>query len=94
MNLGTIIPFTLLFTLLLLGVQRTGRRYVLWGILLLIVVPALGLYEWIVFKRHVADALAALGIALTLNVIFWLVIGRRHPPGRGDEITVEGMEKK
>lgn len=93
MNTGNLITLTIIFSLALLIFQRIERRR-LWMAGLLLVLPVGFLsWRWAIYKGQVQEMLTAAGAALALNVIFWLVYGRRHPPGSSDSITVIGTDE-
>ena len=92
MNTSNVFVLTLVITGGLFFIQRTQRRY-LWIVVLVFVVVVGGLiYRWAIYKNQVTEALVALGISAALNFAYWLLIGRRHPPGADDEIEVAGMD--
>lgn len=92
MDTGNLVVLAILLSAVLLLFQRTERRR-WWVTALLLVVPVGYLiYRWAIYRGQVAETLIALGIAAAVNALFWLLYGRRHPPGSSDEITVVGME--
>ncbi len=92
MNTGNLIFLAILFTLMLLALQRTERRR-RWITLLGIAIPAFLIYQWAQVRGRTAEALIGAGIGLALNLIFWLLYGRRHPPCSSDrEIKVIGID--
>jgi len=92
MNVPNLLTLSVIFTLMLLIVQRAEakRRSVVGAVLLL---PSLYLiYRWGVYRQQLPVVLVSIAVGLTLNVVFWLAYGRKHPPPSSDEITVIGME--
>ena len=91
MNIQYLLTFSLLFTLLLLMIQRTEstkRRIVI----LVMVIPAILIRNWVVYRDQETEALVALGIALLLNFMFWILIGRYNPVGSSEQIRVLSMD--
>jgi uncharacterized membrane protein YjjB (DUF3815 family) len=91
-NTSNLIVLAVLFSIALLLLQRTERRR--WWVTALVLIVPVGwlVYRWAIFRGQVSETLAALGIAVGFNALFWLVYGRTHPPRSSDEITVIGME--
>lgn len=89
MNLATLTLLTLFFSLLFFILQRTqksARRL----ILLLMVAPILFLRHYAITRGVESEAWIAFFIALTLNFIFWVLIGRYNPVG-SKEVRVMGL---
>jgi hypothetical protein len=83
--------FLVLLTLLILLIQRTEpakRRLVLF----IMIIPALLIRNFAVYRDVETEAWTALWIALFINFLFWLFIGRYHPVKSSDEIRVLGMD--
>ena len=92
MNIGNLVLLAIIFSLLLLAIQRAeARRRLLIAAVLIIPVGWL-VYRWAVYRQQVTETLIAGGIGLTLNVLFWIIYGRKHPPGSSEEIHVIGIE--
>lgn len=92
MNIGNLLFLTVIFSLSVLALQRTidGRR---WLTLVFIVLPiAFFSYRWAIFREEVQAFQYAAGLALALNLLFWMLYGRSHPPGHKGDIIVLGME--
>jgi formate hydrogenlyase subunit 3/multisubunit Na+/H+ antiporter MnhD subunit len=89
---GNLPVLVALFTLVGLAVQRTERRRRWLTALILLLPSAYLLVRWALYRGRVAEMLLSAGIALVLNGLFWLFIGRHHPPGSSDDIRVVGME--
>jgi len=92
MNIENLILLTLIYSAALLIYQRTERKRKLVAALIAILPIGYMTYQWGVLRDQMGVVLWAAGIALILNVIFWIVWGRRHPPGTSDSIRVIGME--
>lgn len=92
MNTSNLIVLTLIYTALLLMVQRTERKR---RLIVALAIPVIGYmtYQWALLKDQRDVLLWSAGIALGLNVVFWLVWGRTHPAGTSDSIKVIGMEE-
>ena len=73
--------------------RKTGT-VLLWLIAVFMVVPLLAVtWYWASFKDQGRVFFFAVGISLVLNALFWLLYGRRNPPGSSDDIKVFGMEE-
>lgn len=83
--------FASALTVLLFLFQRAEakRRFV---VLLLILIPAELFRRYVWLRDYHAEAWTAFGIALAINVLFWLFIGRYNPVGSSDRIQVLGMD--
>lgn len=92
MNTSNLTVLAVIFTAVLMLVQRTERRR--WWLTALILIVPVGFltYRWAIYRGQITETLTALGIAAVLNALFWLVYGRRHPPLSSDDIRVIGME--
>ena len=91
MNTEYFIIFLIIITGMLLVIQRTDpkkRRIVIFVMLL----PALLLRNFANYREVSSEALTALLVAIFLNVVFWLFIGRYNPPRSSDEIKVLGLD--
>ena len=92
MNGGNLAVLAVIFSLVLLALQRTDRKR-LWVTALLLLLPTGYLiYRWAIYRGQTREALIAFGIALGANALFWLVYGRRHPPASSEDIRVIGMD--
>lgn len=92
MNTGNLVFLAIIFSLLLLAVQRAEARRRLLIAVILFVPTGWLVYRWAIYRQQMPETLVAGGIGLTLNAVFWLIYGRKHPPGTGEEIRVIGME--
>lgn len=91
MDVGTLVLMILSFGLLLLLVQRAElkRRRVV-AILLL---PVAGIILYYAnATSHLREALVGFILALVLNFLFWLFVGRYNPVGSSDSIKVLGLD--
>lgn len=93
MNVSNLVLLTLLFTLILLALQRTERRRRWLTALVLLLPSGYVIYRWAVYRGQTRETLTALGVAFGLNLLFWLIYGRRHPPPSSDAIRVVGMDE-
>ena len=91
MNTQYFLLFTVVMTLLVFIYQRTESKK-RFTVLLLLFIPGLLIRNWIVYRDLNTEGITALGIALLLNLIFWVLIGRYNPVGSSDEIQVLGMD--
>lgn len=91
MDWGYTVFFMMIFTGLLLIVQRTEdrRRRVSWAIFWLLAL----MIRHLAFLRdtHSETLVAFLG-GLFLSFLFWLLIGRYNPVGSSDSIQVIGLD--
>lgn len=75
--------------MLLIQRAEASRR----KLVLLILVPIGVIIHWYAnFRALGSESNTALLLALLLNFIFWLVIGRYNPTGSSDDIRVIGMD--
>jgi dipeptide/tripeptide permease len=91
MNIEYLIILSVLFTLLLMLIQRTEstkRRIVIF----VMIIPAILIRNWIDYRDKETEALIALVIALLLNFMFWVLIGRYNPVGSSEQIRVLSMD--
>jgi hypothetical protein len=88
---GNLVILAVIFIVLLWLIQRTERKRI-WVALLLLLPGGYLIYRWAVYRDETRTALAALGIGAALNLLYWLLYGRKHPPGSSDSIRVIGME--
>lgn len=91
MDTGYLIFFTIIMSFLVFLFQRTESKRRI-AVLLMMAIPALLIRNWIVYRDLEREGLTALAIALLLNALFWLLIGRYNPVGSSDEIQVLGMD--
>lgn len=91
MNWGIVFFFTILYTALLLMIQRAEVRRR--KLVITILVPIGAIIYWYANLRVInSEANTAIILALILNFIFWIVIGRYNPVGSSDAINVIGMD--
>ncbi len=91
MNTEYFVIFLVILTGLVLLVQRSEpskRRLVLF----LLIIPAILLRNFAQFRDVETEALTAFWLALLLNFVYWLVIGRHIPAGGSEEIKVLGLD--
>jgi hypothetical protein len=88
---GNFALLTVIYGLMLLLVQRVEKNRRLFT---LFVVGVVGLVarRYALFRDLEAELSWAIFASLLLNYLFWLVIGRRHPPGSSMDIHVWGMD--
>jgi hypothetical protein len=92
MNLSLLLSLTLVIGLLLFLFQRTDPKKKL-IVLLILLVPAELIRRFIVFRDINSEGLIAFFLALFLNFLFWLLIGRYNPVRSSDDsIQVIGMD--
>lgn len=85
--------FLLLFaiTFMLLFVQRTERKRRLLVALGMGVVGIL-IVRFVDFRGYHVEAQLAFVVALLLNFLFWVLIGRYNPPKSSDDMKVLGLD--
>lgn len=91
MNLQYLAILTFLFSLLFLFIQRAEpkkRRVVL----LIIIGPLILIRNFAIYRDVETEGWIALGLAVILNFMFWILIGRYNPVKSSDEIQVLGLD--
>ena len=92
MNWGNVATVALVALVLMFGWLRVERRRRL-AILLILIGPTCFLtYRWAAYRDEFAETWTGFGIALLVAFVWWLVYGRKHPPGSSDSIKVWGQE--
>jgi hypothetical protein len=87
-----VLVFTVIFGFLMLLVQRTearSRRKVFLGTLFVTVIV---LWRFVEVRHIQGETFLAVFLALFLNLLFWILIGRYNPVGSSDNIQVLGMD--
>lgn len=93
MNVGLLVVFAFIFTLFLLIIQRSERkRRILVAVTLAIAAEVMRRFAINIYGKIDPEALIAFIIALILNLLFFILIGRYNPVGTSDEIQVIGMD--
>lgn len=85
------IIFVVVLSGLLLLIQRTEpskRRMVIF----LMILPIILLRNFAVYREVETEALTALWVAIFLNFLYWLFIGRHIPNKGSEEIKVLGLD--
>lgn len=91
MDLGITALLAAAMSLLLFFVQRSERKKRLVVALgVLITAELIRRYVW--YRDVHVEGWMALGIAVVLNFLFWLLIGRYNPVGSSDQIQVMGLD--
>ena len=93
MDLSDLIILTLLSAFILFFVQRIERKRIWLALLLLVLPGGFLIYRWALYKDQLQTALIAVLIGLGLNVVYFVVYGRTHPPASSDEIKVIGSDQ-
>lgn len=91
MDVGILVLLTLSFSVVLLMIQRSEskRRKTVF----ILLVPVFLVIVWYANSRaYSAEALVGFGLALALNLLFWVFIGRYNPVGSSDSIRVMGLD--
>jgi hypothetical protein len=91
MNFGLLLLLTFVYGVIFLLVQRTeAQRRRLVGIFFILLTAVI---QWYVSQRgETMTGVAALIVALILNLLFWAIIGRYNPVGSSDDTHVIGMD--
>lgn len=86
--------FLLLFALYAGGILVTQRAEKASRLMVLFTMAFIGNLIWrvAIYYEYEAENVWAILAALSINGLFWLVIGQRFPPGSSDSIEVVGME--
>jgi hypothetical protein len=92
MNSSYVVLLTIVFSLMLLLIQRTEakRRLI---IAILMAATGLLIQRYIAYREITSEANLSLALALVFNILFWLFIGRYNPVGSSDDIHVIGMDE-
>jgi hypothetical protein len=93
LDTNNLILLTIIYGAILLMIQRTERKRKLIAVVIALLPLGYATYQWGVLRNQMQVVLLAVGIALGLNILVWIVYGRKHPPGTSDSITVIGMEE-
>jgi hypothetical protein len=91
MNGGLVLLLTVALGTLIFIIQRTElRRRRQIALLILLFSPVM---LWYVNLRQAwGEALIAFFLALLLNFLFWVLVGRYNPVGSSDDIRVLGLD--
>lgn len=93
MSFDYVIALTLIFSLLMLIIQRTERKYRRWVAFLILITAGLFMWNFTINREVESEAITALILSVIINVLFWWTIGRYNPVGNSDEkIQVLGMD--
>lgn len=92
MNSSNLLVLSVIYSVALLLVLRTERKRKWLAVLIMLAPIGYMTYQWGILKDQLDVVLAAAGIASSANLLFWILWGRRHPPGSTDSIHVVGME--
>ncbi|MBK8025892.1 MAG: hypothetical protein IPK19_32020 [Chloroflexi bacterium] len=91
MDTGIFTLLTIFMTAMVLMIQRTEKkRRLLVTIVMLLVAELIRRYVW--YRGVHDEAWMALALALTVNFLFWMFIGRYNPVGSSEEIQVMGLD--
>jgi hypothetical protein len=91
MDVGITALLTVVMGAMMFFVQRAEpKRRLLVAVVFLVGAELIRRYVW--YKELHTEAWVALGVALLINFLFWLFIGRYNPVGSSDRIQVIGMD--
>lgn len=91
MDIGIVLLLGLSLSVVFLIIQRAeSKRRLFVAVIMLVVVELIRRYTW--YRDVHAEAATALFLALLLNFIFWLFIGRYNPVANSDDIRVLGLD--
>lgn len=87
MNWNYVLIFTLVIAFFLLLIQRTepSRRRL---VTVIMIMPTLIIGYWASASHHETEAVVGLILALLLNLLFWILIGRYNPVASSNQIRV------
>ena len=92
MNAGVILLLTLVLGVMLFLIQRAEKRRRRLAALVMAGLAFL-LWYWASYRQLSSEFTASLLLALVLNLLFWLLIGRYNPVGDSESgIRVLGMD--
>jgi hypothetical protein len=91
MNIGALALLTLTITVMLMVIQRTEARRRL-VVALIFAGIGLLLQRYAHYRELHTEALIALILAVVINLLYWIILGRYNPPGRSEDIQVLGMD--
>lgn len=91
MNLEYLIILTILFSIVFFFIQRSEAKKRL-IVSLAMLIPAILIRNFAVYREVEREAWVALGLALLLNFMFWVLIGRYNPVPSSDDIQVLGLD--
>ena len=91
MNIGAVILLALTFGTMLMLIQRAEARR---RLVVAIIMAFVGLLtqRYAAYRELYTEALWGFIVAVILNLLFWVLIGRYNPPGTSDDIQVLGMD--
>jgi hypothetical protein len=81
--------FTIGFMMFLFQRTEAKKRRI---VVLVMAVLAILIFNFIRYRGLHSEGQAAFVVALVLNFLFWVLIGRYNPPKSSDEIQVIGMD--
>jgi hypothetical protein len=90
-DVGVLLFLTVLFGFMFMLVQRAEAKRRLFVMLILLVVGEL-VRRYVYFRGVHTEAWIALVVALVVNFLFWLLIGRYNPVHSSEEIRVIGLD--
>ncbi|MBE2268656.1 MAG: hypothetical protein IAE80_10540 [Anaerolinea sp.] len=91
MQIGIIALLTVAMGIMLLIVQRSERRRrLLVAVIMLGIGELIRRYVW--YRGYHAEGWIALALAVILNLLYFVLIGRYNPVGSSDRIHVYGLD--
>lgn len=94
LELGNFTILMVALSLTLLAVQRTLLNHRWMTIVFLLLPIGVISYRWAVYRDQLQEWTLASVAALVLNLMFWAIFGRSHPPGHKGDILVVGREEE
>lgn len=91
MDLAQVLGITALLGLLFLIIQRAEPKKRLIVFLTFSILFAL-IRDWVMSRDAVKEGWVGLILAILLNFLFWVLIGRYNPVRSSDEIKVLGLD--
>lgn len=91
MNVGMLVLLAVAIGVMIFMVQRAEAKRRLFVALVMLGIGEL-IRRYVFYRNLHTEAWIALGIAVLVNLLYWLLIGRYNPPASSDEIQVIGLD--
>jgi hypothetical protein len=88
---GILLLMILVMTAVVFIIQRTeGKKRR--GVLIVMGIFMLGVFYFVSLRDFWGGLVLAVVIALVINIVYWMLVGRYNPVGSSDSIKVLGMD--